>query len=380
MQCHLLLHSYPQESSIDVSSNIPPFVALLGNIHAFSYPPPLEEESHRSPSQLSQKELDKKVCTSVEEIKWTGSPSRTGRCVEYPNISPGVKRFIDRAQPPVVTSPSTGLSGSFSELKRCLEDQERRRTNLIPPHVNLAPQTSDKSLLSALPVYEDIVRDAPFLPFCHREIREIEEPATTSSPTKPERVPSWPKEAHYPQELAGKYMSNSSSSKSRSQESSGFSTSRRIPTSNIASRRHSDTNARGMPVCLASLDYPHMEKMHSRPQLCRPQGQADQGRDIPIVDVVPGLSVPLRGSVAAKAAVAHHWITAISCFGCAADIHCIADVSYTICPHCRIISPVDEKFFQGEEMSRRWGLGLGFTDDDLFLMQMEVAMARSTAL
>ena len=252
--------------------------------------------------------------------------------------------------------------------------------DLIPPLVNLASQKSEKSLVSSLPSYDDIVKDAPYSPFIHKEIRDIEEPATTSSPTKPERVPSWPKESHLPQGLAGKCKSNSTSSKSLSQESSGFAVSRRIPISNVASRRHSDINVREIPVCPASLDCHPMKQTQSSPQLHRYQGQSDLGLNMPMVDVVPGLSVPLRGSVAAKAAVAHHWYTTINCFGCATAIHCIADVSYTICPHCRIISPVDEKHFQGEEMRRRWGLGLGFTDDDLFQMQMEVALARSTAL
>jgi hypothetical protein len=94
-----------------------------------------------------------------------------------------------------------------------------------------------------------------------------------------------------------------------------------------------------------------------------------------LVEVFPGLSAPLRGSDETKTAVAHEYYTSLVCFGCTTPINCIADVQFVICPICQVISPVDQDTFRGEAMTAdmRWGLGLGFTQEMLRDMQVEIA-------
>ncbi|CAB9519556.1 expressed unknown protein [Seminavis robusta] len=118
-------------------------------------------------------------------------------------------------------------------------------------------------------------------------------------------------------------------------------------------------------------DYHHNDGYPAQHQQRQPE-QPQPG----MIEICPGLSVPLRGSDETRNAVANKfYATNILCFGCATEICTIADVQYTICPHCKIISPVEDDTFDGEKLEYRWGLGLGFTRDDLRDMQAEIAAA-----
>ncbi|CAB9526454.1 expressed unknown protein [Seminavis robusta] len=93
-----------------------------------------------------------------------------------------------------------------------------------------------------------------------------------------------------------------------------------------------------------------------------------------MVEVWPGLSAPLRGSDETVTAVAHRFYTSFICFGCTTRVYCIADVQFAICPVCRVISPLEhEDTYCGQPIPERWGLGLGFTSDSLWNMQVDIA-------
>ena len=331
---------------------------ISGNIYELPFPSLLEEDKSRK-STSSRKESEKRSGGSAKEYNSIGT--RTSRFTLIPQNKP---------RSGIVEGATATLDGSFSELKRCLEDQEQRRIDQIPAAIMIVHQHSDRSLISSLPFHDDNVGDdVPASPLLlHEKFRETEEPGTLSCPTKPERTPS-----------SGGYTTISgsrASSRRFLRDGSEFRIARSDRTSNVAGRRHSDICARDVAANPNLRHCFQMEKTHSSPHLYRSRNQ-QAGPCFDMIRIAPEFSAPLRGSMAAKAAVSHNWYTTIACFGCRAAFFCIADVSYTICPYCRIISPVDEKFFQGEEMTHRWGLGLGFTDDDLFRLQMEVAMERS---
>ena len=95
-----------------------------------------------------------------------------------------------------------------------------------------------------------------------------------------------------------------------------------------------------------------------------------------MVDIAPGVQTPLRGAKETVTAVARDYYSNVSCFGCSLEVCCIADVSYVICPVCKVVSPMDDPTFEGKEVQRH-GLGLGFTYESLFKMQLEILEDRN---
>ena len=87
----------------------------------------------------------------------------------------------------------------------------------------------------------------------------------------------------------------------------------------------------------------------------------------PLVNVAPGIKVPLRRvqetseTVAADFYVPVQWV-------CGLDQLCIADVRYFICPDCKVVTPLEGDTFEGRPI-RRHGLGMGFDVDSLFSIQ-----------
>lgn len=100
--------------------------------------------------------------------------------------------------------------------------------------------------------------------------------------------------------------------------------------------------------------------------------------DVPqqtMVDIAPGVQAPLRGTQETYKAVAKDFYGNISCFGCNLELCCIADVSYVVCPECKVISPLEGTKFEGKDIQRH-GLGLGFNYESLFQMQVEIMEER----
>lgn len=90
------------------------------------------------------------------------------------------------------------------------------------------------------------------------------------------------------------------------------------------------------------------------------------------VEIAPGVKEPLRRTEETMAAVSRDFYMPASCFACSADLFCIADVKYIICPACQTISPAEAAATSADDggvMIPRQGVGLGFTFDTLFKMQ-----------
>jgi hypothetical protein len=64
-----------------------------------------------------------------------------------------------------------------------------------------------------------------------------------------------------------------------------------------------------------------------------------------------------------------------SCIACSNDIFCIADAEYVICPHCKTISSLLDKR-KPEELHNAYGVGLGFTFENLLKWQMDIVRSR----
>ena len=95
-----------------------------------------------------------------------------------------------------------------------------------------------------------------------------------------------------------------------------------------------------------------------------------------MIDIAPGVQAPLRGAQETRKAVSKDFYSNVSCFGCSLELCCIADVSYVVCPECKVISPIEELMFEGKEVNRH-GLGMGFTYESLFQMQVEIMKGRN---
>ena len=104
--------------------------------------------------------------------------------------------------------------------------------------------------------------------------------------------------------------------------------------------------------------------------------QAAASLEPTMVNIAPGVQAPLRGARETVKAVAKDFYSNVSCFGCSLEVCCIADVSYVVCPVCKVVSPVEDPTFEGKEVHRH-GLGLGFTYESLFKMQLEILQDRN---
>ena len=75
-----------------------------------------------------------------------------------------------------------------------------------------------------------------------------------------------------------------------------------------------------------------------------------------MIEVAPGLQVPLRGAQETCHAMEAGYMERATCLWCCSKIACIADAAYILCPSCKAITRMD----QGE-----WGLGLGVHQESL---------------
>jgi hypothetical protein len=108
------------------------------------------------------------------------------------------------------------------------------------------------------------------------------------------------------------------------------------------------------------------------------EGARNATADTPcLVDIVPGVQAPLRGTREIYQAVSNDFHSNVTCWGCSMELCCIADLSYIVCPECKVISSLEGCLFEGKEV-RRWGLGLGFRYETLFQMQVDIMKERKT--
>jgi len=89
------------------------------------------------------------------------------------------------------------------------------------------------------------------------------------------------------------------------------------------------------------------------------------------MEIAPGQKVRLRGAKETWQCVEDDAYLPTMCFSCDADLCCIMDASYVLCPLCKVVSPVE-----GWAGGLDGGVGLGFTYQDLANWQLEIINCR----
>ena len=101
----------------------------------------------------------------------------------------------------------------------------------------------------------------------------------------------------------------------------------------------------------------------------RDQKQKQQDCNI-MIDVAPGVKMPLRGSVETWSAVEEGNVTVTLCVCCNMDLNCIFDAQLVICPDCLCVSPVDQTEQQDSNSTassriHRHGVGVGIKAEEI---------------
>ena len=90
-----------------------------------------------------------------------------------------------------------------------------------------------------------------------------------------------------------------------------------------------------------------------------------------MMEVAPGVNVPLRGSTETWHAIKDGRVTVTTCCACQLELYCIEDAEFVICPDCWVVSSVDQTVggiplenediceSDGEKKPASRGVGLG---------------------
>jgi hypothetical protein len=82
-----------------------------------------------------------------------------------------------------------------------------------------------------------------------------------------------------------------------------------------------------------------------------------------LIEVFPGVEIPLRGSVETQAAITRDYIISANCMDCTLQLQCIRNAEYILCPLCHCMSPLELSCSNIEQGA--FGVGLGFVDEEL---------------
>mmetsp|Transcript_30550 Transcript_30550/g.63791 ORF Transcript_30550/g.63791 Transcript_30550/m.63791 type:complete len:439 (-) Transcript_30550:400-1716(-) len=131
---------------------------------------------------------------------------------------------------------------------------------------------------------------------------------------------------------------------------------------------------RGPPGQSARAKLDEMEQRHHSSSRSNTRNSHDGSSRVresknTLVEISPGVQVKLRGAAETKECVRRDFFLPTKCFSCDLEMFCIQDAAYVLCPQCRVVNPLTE-VDEGQE-GCEGGLGLGFTMDDLALMQQE---------
>jgi hypothetical protein len=96
-------------------------------------------------------------------------------------------------------------------------------------------------------------------------------------------------------------------------------------------------------------------------------GMSEDPREV-LVQVAPGVRVPLRSGSETWQAIIDDFYVPSACLGCSTTLFVIQDAAYVLCPCCRSISPMEGQFVNLFAA----GAGMGFTFDDLARWQDDI--------
>jgi predicted nucleic acid-binding Zn ribbon protein len=94
-----------------------------------------------------------------------------------------------------------------------------------------------------------------------------------------------------------------------------------------------------------------------------------------MIQVAPGVRIPLRGSEETWEAIKEDFYVPSECAGCSGTVFVIQDAAYALCPECYTISPMEGVFIDPTVA----GVGMGFRFEDLVRWQDEIARDRHGA-
>jgi hypothetical protein len=77
----------------------------------------------------------------------------------------------------------------------------------------------------------------------------------------------------------------------------------------------------------------------------------------PMIEVLPGMELPLRGSEETQRAIKQGFVATVTCMECMKSIQCIKTAEYVLCPLCQAISPLE---CSAATFIYSFGVGLGF--------------------
>lgn len=99
-----------------------------------------------------------------------------------------------------------------------------------------------------------------------------------------------------------------------------------------------------------------------------------------MVEISPNYWVRLRGEHETRACIERDfYIPNLQCWCCQAEMYCIRDADYVICPKCNAISPAAESISNENKSTKNCGDGgvaKGFTTEELLRWQYEIVMSR----
>ena len=88
------------------------------------------------------------------------------------------------------------------------------------------------------------------------------------------------------------------------------------------------------------------------------------------ITIAPGVEARLRGADETYDCINNDFFLPTCCHFCEDQLCCIQDASYILCPSCMTVSPLDVAPLSSR---RDGGVGLGFTLDELYEWQNEIA-------
>jgi len=93
-----------------------------------------------------------------------------------------------------------------------------------------------------------------------------------------------------------------------------------------------------------------------------------------MIEIFPGTHVRLRGADETWSAIRSDFYMPAVCLDCDVTVFCIEDAEFILCPHCRVISPLENSVLS--KPVGEGGVGLGFTFEQLSRWQEEILQLR----
>lgn len=89
----------------------------------------------------------------------------------------------------------------------------------------------------------------------------------------------------------------------------------------------------------------------------------EENFDHSLIEVFPGVEMPLRGSQETQYAIQKDYIMHVHCMDCTLELSCVRNSQYVLCPLCHCVSPLELSGLRLEPS--HFGVGLGFVEEGI---------------